>query len=52
MWSHYIAMPPHTPPPRHILIIWQSPPRTPSYNAHGVRSYRRCLLSQQRLLTG
>ena len=43
-------MPPHTPPPRRILIIRQSPPITPSYNARGVRSYHRCLLSQQRLL--
>ena len=48
--SHYTGMPPHTPPPRCILIIWQSPPITPLYNAWGVRSYRRCLLSQQRLL--
>ena len=37
-------MPPRTPPP------WQSPPITPLYNAWGVRSYRRCLLRQQRLL--
>jgi len=43
-------MPPHTPPPRRILIIRQSPPTTPCYNSRGVRSYRRCLLSQQRLL--
>ena len=50
MWSHYTAMPPHTPPPRHILIIRQSPPITPLYNAWDVRSYRRCLLSQQHLL--
>jgi hypothetical protein len=44
-------MPPHTPPPHRILIIRQSPPITPSYNARGIRSYRRCLLSQQRLLS-
>jgi hypothetical protein len=43
-------MPPNTPPPCRILIIRQSPPITPRYNARGVRSYRRCLLSQQRLL--
>jgi len=50
IWSHYTAMPPHTPPPRRILIIRQSPPITPRYNAQGLRSYRCCLLSQQRLL--
>jgi hypothetical protein len=44
-------MPPHTPPPRRKLIIRQSPPITPSYNARGVRSYCRCLLSQQRLFS-
>jgi hypothetical protein len=42
--------PPCTPPPRRILIIRQSPPITPRYNARGVRSYRRCLLSKQQLL--
>lgn len=44
---------PHTctPPPRRVLILRHlSPPITPQYNTIGVRSYRRRLLNQQRLL--
>ena len=58
LWSFYSSLSPFTlhcyassyPPSPPILIIRQSPPITPRYNARGVRSYRRCLLSQQRLL--
>ena len=39
------------PPLRRILIIRNiRPPPSPSYTTRGIRSYRRCLLLQQRLL--
>ena len=42
---------PFTPPLRQILIIRNhSPPPAPSYTRRGIRSFRRQILKQQRLL--
>ena len=44
-------MPRTPPPPRRVLIVRHlSPPIIPQYNTIGVRSYRRRLLNQQRIL--